>query len=188
MVKALVLILLLLTGCAFAQRGQTRRDPLNEKEVDEMREVRDQPDKRIKLMVGFLQKRSQMLDDMLKKESAIKPSERGQQTHDLLEDITNLLDEFDDNVEMFLRETADIRKPLKEALPVEATLQKQMETLKASEANKPWFPDYSFQLTDATEAVSQTLKSTQDAIKDDEDLLKAAKEKQKQLDKQRDKY
>jgi hypothetical protein len=68
---------------------------------------------------------------------------------------------------------------------VEAALQKQLDTLKTTEANKPWFADYSFQLTDATEAVSQTLKATQDAIKDDEEIIKAAKERQKQADKQR---
>ncbi len=172
--------LLLLVVNVFAQRGRVRRDPMTDKEADAMREYRDQPDKRIHLMVTILQKRGADLEKIEKDPKAVPPSERGAKTHDLLEDITNLVDEFDDNVDTFLKEGADIRKPLSDAVTAETALQSQLTALKTGDADKPWFQEFSFQLADASEAVDQSLKSTRDAITEDAAIVKEAKEKAKQ--------
>src|SRR5579884_3744442 len=98
------------------QRGTVRRDPMTDKEVEEMREYRDDPPKRIHAMLKMIQARGLMLDQIRSDPKALPPEERGPRIHDLLEDITNLSDEFDDNVDTFLKEQADIRKPLAEAV------------------------------------------------------------------------
>ena len=180
---SLLLSLLLFTTIATGQRTQVRRDPMTDKEVDEMREYRDQPDKRVHLMVTMIQKRMDELAKVEKDATAIKPSERGPKTHDLLEDITNLVDELDDNIETFLKEEADIRKPLHVVVSTETALAGQLNALKTSDAEKPWFRDFSFQLEDAIEAVNSGVKSAQEAIPDDESVLNAAKERQKAREK-----
>lgn len=177
---ALILLpLLLLTTFAAAQRGPVRRDPMTDKEVDQMREYRDQADKRVHLMVTIIQKRMDELAKMEKNPAALKPSERGATTHDLLEDISNLIDEFDDNVETFLNEQDDIRKQLNEAVTMETALLNQLNAIKTSDADKPWFSDFSFQLNDAIDAVNGSLQSNKDASVEDEKIVKAKKEKEK---------
>ena len=47
----------LLTCCLAPFTAAQRRDPLNDKEIDEMRESADYPDKRLELMVGFARAR-----------------------------------------------------------------------------------------------------------------------------------
>jgi hypothetical protein len=172
----LSLALLIHTPFAQAQRGQVRRDPMTDKEIDEMRELRDQPDKRIKLMVSIIQKRADALNQ-LEKSPKVKPSERGAQIHDLLEDITNLVDEFQENIDTFLKESADFRKPLNESVTMQTALQAQLHGMQTADADKPWFSEYQFQLTDAIEAVDQSLKSTKDAVVEDERVVKEQKEK-----------
>lgn len=184
---ALLLSVLLVSTIATAQRGQVRRDPLTDKEVDQMREYRDQPDKRVHLMIAILQKRMDELAKIEKDPKALPPAERGLKTHDLLEDITNLIDEFDDNIETFLKEEADVRKQLNEAVAVETALAAQLDAIKTADADKPWFVDFQFQLNDAIEAVNGSLKSTKDAIIEDEAILKAKKEKEKAAEKARQK-
>lgn len=184
-ITASILLLLLLTTFAAAQVGQTRRDPMTDKEVDQMREYRDQADKRVHLMVTIIQKRMDELAKLEKTPIAVKPAERGGATHDLLEDITNLIDEFDDNIDTFLNEQDDIRKQLNEAVTMETALLAQLNAIKASDADKPWFSDFSFQLNDAIEAVTGSLQSNKDAIAQDEKIVKAKKEKEKKQEKAR---
>ena len=51
--------------CCFTQYGAAqKRDPLNEKEVDQMREAADWPDKRLELMVKFARDRMTAIDQL----------------------------------------------------------------------------------------------------------------------------
>ena len=179
------LLCLALSSTALAQhgRGNVRRDPMTDKEVEQMREFRDQPDRRVKVLNQIIQKRIDLLAEWEKDVKSVPPSERGQLTHDLLEDITNLLDEFGDNVDTFLKEQADIRKPLHESVTVLTSLQSQLSSIKTNDAQKPWFPDFSFPLNDALDAVEHSLKDTNDAIQEDERILQAKKDAEKQRQK-----
>ena len=69
-----------------------KRDPLNEKEVDEMRESADWPDKRLELMVKFARARMTAIDQLRANGKTAK--DRPMQIHDLLEDFTTLVDEI----------------------------------------------------------------------------------------------
>ena len=176
----ILLCLCCVCGSVFAQRGKVRRDPLTEKEVEQMREFRDMPDKRVKVLNEIIRKRAELLASWEKDVKAVAPAERGTRTHDLLEDIVNLLDEFGDNVDTFLKEQADVRKPLHESLVVFTSMQKQLSDIKTAEADKPWFRDFSFPLEDAIEAVDRGIKDTNDAIQEDERIVLAKKEQDKQ--------
>src|ERR1700746_2907368 len=92
-------------------RSQVRdRDPLTEKEVDQLRETAIEPEKRLKLMVDFAKARMVAIEQVRSDPKMVK--ERGLKIHDLLEDIASLVDEVDDNVANYNERSADLRKPL----------------------------------------------------------------------------
>lgn len=175
--------LLSLAVPAWAQRGKVRRDPLTDQEVEQMREFRDMPEKRVKVLNEIIRKRADLLSAWEKDVKAVPPSERGKRTHDLLEDIVNLLDEFGDNVDTFLKEQADVRKPLRDSVAVFMALENQLHQIKSADADKPWFADFSFPLQDAIEAADRSIKDANDAIQEDERILQAKKEQEKQRNK-----
>jgi hypothetical protein len=74
------------------------------------------------------------------------------QIHDLLQDFTSLLDELEDNVEMYGGHKADMRKGL--TLVIEADSEWQLKLRRLKEHSPPEELDqFSFALTNATEAV-----------------------------------
>ncbi|MGC2164321.1 MAG: hypothetical protein WA634_20670 [Silvibacterium sp.] len=97
-----------------AQRGQ---DPLNPLESDQIAEVRDQPDARIKLYQKFIQERV----DAIKQ---IGPNPSGDdlkaQLRAKYEEFTHLSDELQDNLDTFDDAHADMRKALKDLIPAAA--------------------------------------------------------------------
>src|SRR5437660_4398735 len=98
---------------ALPLRAQVReRDPLTEKEVDQLRETAIEPEKRLKLMVELTRARMVAIDQLRADPKMAK--DRGKRTHDLLEDIATLIDEIDDNAENYNERNADLRKPLKD--------------------------------------------------------------------------
>ena len=79
-----VMWLALLLGTCVPYGAAQKRDPLNEKEIDEMRESADWPDKRIELMVKFARARMAAIDQLRADGKSAK--DRPMQIHDLLED------------------------------------------------------------------------------------------------------
>ena len=145
---ALVLIAMLLVSAASA--AAQKRDPLNPKEIDEMRESADWPDKRLEVMVRFARARMSSIEQLEANGKSAK--DRPMQIHDLLEDFTALVDELEDNVEMYGTHKADMRKGL--TLLIEAQSEWQLKLRRLKEQSPPEELDrYSFVLTNATEAV-----------------------------------
>src|SRR5579884_2856913 len=104
-----VLLPALLVACLSSVAGaQTHtRDPLTEQEVDQMRETADFPNKRLELMIGFARARMKSIEDL---RAATKvPPERPAKIHDLLQDFLALLDEVDDNIDMYGAHKTDMR-------------------------------------------------------------------------------
>src|SRR2546421_4584360 len=97
------------------------RDPLTEKEVDQLRETAIEPEKRLKLMVEFTKARMVAIEQLRTDPKLAK--DRGQKIHDLLEDIASLVDEVDDNVENYSQRSADLRKPLKQVVEMDSDFQ-----------------------------------------------------------------
>jgi len=158
----------------FAQVRQ--RDPLNEKEVDQLRETAMEPEKRLKLMVEFARARMTTLDQVRTDPKLAK--DRGQKMHDLLEDVTNLVDEIDDNIENYNERSADLRKPLKEIVQMDSEFQTKLRDLKVAAEdpkNSEEAADYKFAVQDATESVNQSAESSRKLL--EEQNVKFAKKK-----------
>jgi hypothetical protein len=166
--------LLLVTCCVVlsANGVAQRRDPLNEKEIDEMRESADWPDKRLELMVNFARERVNAIEQL--QANAKSAKDRPMQIHDLLEDFTALLDEIEDNVEMYASHKADMRKGL--TLLIEAGSEWQLKLRRLKEQSPPEeLEQYSFVLTNATDAAKDTADDTRKELQEQNELARQKK-------------
>jgi hypothetical protein len=147
------------------------RDPLNPKEVDELREAKQMPNKRIELLVKYAKARMLAIQQVI---ADPKLSDRPQQIHDLLEDFNLLTDELDDNLDMYTREKADFRKSLKLAIEAYSDWQVNLRIIK--EMAKPEeLKHFSFSLETAIENVNAGADTTRELLAEQE----VAKEKKK---------
>jgi DNA repair exonuclease SbcCD ATPase subunit len=151
-----------------------KRDPLNDKEVDQLRETAQEPEKRLKLMVEFTRARMTSIDQLRADPKQAK--DRGQKIHDLLEDIATLVDEIDDNVSDYDQRQADLRKPLQQVVQLDSELQRKLRDLQQSASDpKNSAEDYKFVLQDAVESINQSADSNRKLL--DEHNVKFAKKK-----------
>ena len=96
------------------------------------------------------------------------------QIHDLLEDFSSLLDEIDDNVDMYASHKADMRKGL--MLVIEANSEWQLKLRRLKEQSPPEELDqYSFVLANATDAVSDSGDDTRKELQEQNELAKQKK-------------
>ena len=154
-----------------------KRDPLTEDESDQIRELAQEPDKRIRLMLKFIQARLATIDQL--EGDARMAAGRGKQVHDLLEDFTALIDELDDNIDDYVDKKSDIRKSLKDVVESDTAFQLKMRTLKDQKASSKEFADYNFVLQNATDAVNASLDNARQALEELEAALKQEKEQKK---------
>ena len=167
---SLAVLLCLVASSAVAQRSQ--HDPLTEKEVDQMREAADYPNKRLELIIGFAKERLTSIDQLRADSGAA--AARPKKIHDLLEDFLTLIDETSDNVEMYESHRADMRKGLK--LLIEAGSEWQLKLRQLKEQSSPEeLAQYSFALTNAADGVSDMAKDARDTLQEQNKL---AQEKQ----------
>ena len=169
-------ILLLVSPLLWSQTHD--RDPLSDKEVDQLRETAMEPEKRLKLMVDFIRARLVALEQARSDPKMAK--DRGQHIHDLLEDLAGLVDEVDDNVENYNERSADLRKPLQQIVQIDSELQTKLRELRATvddpkTANEA--SDYKFALEDATESVNQSAETSRKLLEEQSVKFAAAKKK-----------
>jgi hypothetical protein len=161
--------------CFLAQSGltQTRdRDPLNEKEVDEMREAADSPDKRLELMIKFARARMASIDQL--RADAKNAKDRPMQIHDLLQDFSSLMDEIDDNVDMYASHKTDIRKGLRLLIEADSEWALKLRSLK-DQAPPEELEQYSFVLANAREAANDSADTARKELQEQNDLAKEKK-------------
>ncbi|MGH9601847.1 MAG: hypothetical protein ACRD24_05605, partial [Terriglobales bacterium] len=143
-----------------------RRDPLNELEVEQLREAAQDPPKRLRLMLKFTRDRMALVD--AHRNSPATAENYGRQMHDLIEDFSTLASELDVNVETYAQRGVDVRKPLREVLRSWNEFQEKLKSLKDQSEKDPAlakaFGDYKFILEDALDAVSGGLETTVEAI------------------------
>ena len=159
--------LLLLSGLAYPALAQTRdRDPLTEAEVDQMREAADYPDKRLTLMIHFAKERIGMIGVLrYDPPSATRPK----QIHDYLQDFITLLDETDDNIDMYASHHADMRKGLKLLIEADSEWQLNLRQLKEQSPSEE-LQQYSFLLANAMDTVADIAKSAREALEEQNKL------------------
>ncbi len=114
-----ILAVLILAGPLFpfmlhAQRDQ---DPLTSQESDQIAELRDQPNERVKLYQKFIQQR---IDAIKQLGSNPAGADLKAQLRAKYEEFTRLSDELQDNLDTFDDAHADIRKALKDLVPAAA--------------------------------------------------------------------
>jgi hypothetical protein len=169
-----IAILLLLAVAAPAQR---RHDPLNSVEQDQMREVAQDPDKRLKLLIKFAKARL-LAVEQLRGDPKLAEG-RGKQVHNLLEDFNSLVEELGDNIDMYAREKQDMRKGLKEVIEADSEWQVKLRSLKAE--NDPKLAaerkDYDFVLQSAIDTVNESADNSRAELQDEIAAIEAAKHK-----------
>ncbi len=157
--RTIGVLVLLLVVAAFAQRR--RHDPLTEAEADQMREVAQEPEKRMQLVIKFTQARLQAIEQL---RGDPKMAEgRGKQIHDLLQDFTALVDEIGDNLEMYARRKDDIHKAIGQVITADSEFQLKLRALKESSADPKLAQEakaYEFVLQDAMDAVDSSEQDT----------------------------
>jgi hypothetical protein len=171
-------ILLILVGNALALGS--RRDPLNAKEADQIREASMEPEKRLPLFVQFARVRLETIEHM--RSDPRFGADRGPQIHDLLEDFTSLIDELGDNLDDSAQAGGDIRKPLKMIIESLTSFQLKLRAIKETKDDPAFakeFHDYTFPLDSAIDAVNSGLDSARKMMEDQEKKAAEAKEKKK---------
>ena len=146
----LVLGLLCLCWVAHAW-AERRRDPLTQSEIDQLRDSAQEPDVRLKLYVTFARAR---LDTLQKVRTDPEVKNRGQATHDRLQDFLDVYDELGENVDTFADRKNDIRKSLKLIIEADTEFQAKLRALKDSaDSHKDDAKLYDLLLADALDAV-----------------------------------
>jgi hypothetical protein len=91
--------------------AQSRKDPLTEQQIEDVREAGDQPLLRIKLFVGYVDERAKAIHSLNADAAAQNKNVR---LHNLFDEFTRLSDDLQDNMDNFDQQHADLRKVLKE--------------------------------------------------------------------------
>src|SRR5580658_6312350 len=90
--------------------GQSKKDPLTERQIEDVREAGDQPLERVKLFVGYVDDRANGIHTLTTDAAA---QNKGAQMHTLFDEFTRLSDDLQDNMDNFNDQHADLRKVLK---------------------------------------------------------------------------
>jgi hypothetical protein len=159
--NASIWILLLFLGAPlFAQR---RHDPLNDAEIDQLRETAQEPDKRMKLYVNYAKARMAMLEHMRTDPKLM--GENGSEMRTILEDLATLVDEADDNLDQFNGRSEDLRKPLKLIIEMDSDFQVKLAELKRTSTEQQ-LRGYGFALDSAIDSVNESADSARAMMAD----------------------
>jgi hypothetical protein len=138
--------------------GQSRKDPLNDDEIDQIREYADRPPERLKLYIKFIEQRATSIKQLTDNHRA---ADRDLKIGNLLEEFTHLVDELQDNLDEYQRQHADLRKTLKDLIP---TGGKWLEIVNAS----PTEGSYDLSRKTAIEAAATLNDSAKDMLTSEE--------------------
>jgi len=133
-------------------RAQAQKDPLNEEEVDQVREFGDRPNERLKLFAKFIEQRVTAIKQLSTEKTA---ENRSAELRAKIEEFTRLVDELQDNLDTYDGQHADIRKALKD-------LNSASDKWEAALNQPPPDPNYDFARKTAVEAA----QSVSDELKD----------------------
>jgi hypothetical protein len=165
---------LLLAVTAAAQ--QHHRDPLNNLEIDKLRDAALLPDIRLKLYVEFARAR---LDKLEQVRADTKADDREKQTRDALQDFLDVYDELDENVDTFADRRDDLRKAIKPVIEADTEFGAKLRAFKASLAGNPKEAEsYAFLLGSALDAVDAGAKDHRDLLAEQEEAFKHKKKQE----------
>lgn len=172
MIRLGLACLLLLVTTAAAQQGR-KRDPLNDLEVDKIRDSALDPDARLKLYVEFARAR---LEKLQQAKADSKAENRDDQIKDALQDFIDIYDELADNVDTFSDRGDDIRKPLKGVIEADTEFGSKLRAFRSSLAREE-AGKFDFLAGTAVQAVDDGAKDHRSLLAEQEEKFKNKKEK-----------
>jgi hypothetical protein len=157
----------------YGMHAQSRREPLNDKEIDELRDAAQEPTARIKLYIQFARDRLVALEQM---RSDPKVPDRAQQTHDKLQNFLDVYDELSDNIDTFVARNADLRKPLKLVIEADTEFQSKLRAIKsASDSTPAEEQKYQFLLDNAIDSLDGGSRDHRQLLAEQEETWKHRK-------------
>lgn len=158
---------------------QRQRESLTNPEIDQLRDTALEPDLRLKLYVKFARARLASLEHA---RSDPKTTDRGQQTHDRLQEFLDVYDELNENIDTYLGRKSDLRKVLKAVIEADTEFQAKLRALKdAADTAKEEAKQYEFLLSTALETLDSSAQDHRQFLTEQEEAAKqkkAAKQKQ----------
>jgi hypothetical protein len=157
---AIMFSLLALTPAAVAQ---SRHDPLTEREIETLRDSAQDPKKRIDFLLGFVRERVLAVDRM--RTFSKSGLENGGKLSQLLGDVASLVDELDDNLDMYNKHSEDLRRPLRHVLESEDDFLQKLKAL--SDAATPLQKRaFAAALEDASDSITSSAQSARAMLAD----------------------
>jgi hypothetical protein len=155
--------------------AQSRHDPLNPQEVDQLRDAMLDGQERLKLYVLFARDRMTKLEQMRSDPKAV---DRGLRTHDMLDDFLAVYEELNDNIDMYVGRKQDIRKPLKLIIESDTEFQSKLRAIQAAANTRAdEAKQYEFLLTDVLETVDSSAEDHRKTVSEVEEYVKRKKTK-----------
>jgi hypothetical protein len=129
-----------------AAHAQTAKDPLNNEQVEQVRDTGADPMARIKLYMKFIEGRTSEIHKIAADQRAPSP---GARIHNLMEEFTRLADELQDNLETYSEDHTDMRKTLRDLVDRSAKWETSLQEPKTSQ-------DYDFARKTAIDTAQST--------------------------------
>ncbi len=176
-----VLMLTLAMSFVLPSVAQRHHDPLNSTEVNELRDAAQDPQQRMKLLMKFTKARMEMVEHMRSDPKLVTADSPG--IDQLLNDIANLMDEIDDNLDMYNERTQDLRRPLKAVVEMCSDFQLRLRAIKET-SSADQLRNYGFSLEDAIDSVNESADSARAMLADQVAKRGEAKENPKEAKKE----
>lgn len=162
-VSSYAVLLLALFAVVVPTFAQKHRDPLNDKEIDELRETAQEPAKRMKLLATYAKARMDMIEHI--RTDPKLAGENDEEVRKLLEDLAYLVDEIDNNLDMYNQRTEDLRRPLKTIVEMNSDFQLKLRTIKET-SSAAELRNIGFSLENATDSVNESADSARAMLAD----------------------
>ncbi|MFZ0338428.1 MAG: hypothetical protein WAL45_10380 [Terracidiphilus sp.] len=140
-----------------------KREPLTEKQQDQIEEAGIDPVARVDLYVKFLNDYCDTVKGLIPR---AKSSARSRRIDDELQDFSALMDELGDNLDMFSQRKADLRKSLKD---LRESVQRWQTTLH----DLPSEPGFELSLKEAIDSANDLSDQAKEITVDQEAYFKA---------------
>jgi len=153
--------------------AQRRNDSLTSPEIDQLRDTAVEPDLRLKLYIKFARARLASLDEA---RADPKTTDRGQKTHDRLQEFLDIYDEMSENIDTYVGRRSDLRKVLKAVIEADTEFQAKLRALRdASNAAKQEASQYEFLLSTALETLDSSAQDHRQLLEAQEEAAKKKK-------------
>jgi hypothetical protein len=168
--RVLALVVLAFLGVA---AGQTHHhDPLNDVEIEKLRDTAQEPEERLKLYIEFARAR---LEKMQQTHADPKATDRESQTRDALQDFLDVYDELNTNVDTYADEGSDLRKALKPVIEADTEFGAKVRAFKSSLGSTQEARDDDFLIGSALDAIDSGAKDHRDLLAEQEQTFKNKK-------------